>query len=72
MSARVVGTAGGWLLGQIIYRLPQDTRLSRTGDGFIAVGATLAIYAATEFAHGYGFLAVFIAGLMLRRSAEGR
>jgi NhaP-type Na+/H+ or K+/H+ antiporter len=67
----LVGTAGGWILGQIIYRLPQDTRLSRTGDGFIAVGATLAIYALTEFAHGYGFLAVFIAGLILRRSADG-
>lgn len=67
----MVGAAGGWLMGQIIYRLPQDTRLSRTGDGFIAVGATLAIYALTEFAHGYGFLAVFIAGLILRRSAEG-
>lgn len=66
-----MGIAGGWLLGQIIYRLPQDTRLSRTGDGFIAVGATLAIYAAAEFAHGYGFLAVFIAGVMLRRSSEG-
>lgn len=67
----LVGAFGGWLMGQIIYRLPQDTRLSRTGDGFIAVGATLAIYALTEFAHGYGFLAVFIAGLILRRSAEG-
>lgn len=66
-----IGIAGGWLLGQIIYRLPTDTRLSRTGDGFIALGATLAIYALTEFAHGYGFLAVFIAGLILRRSAEG-
>lgn len=67
----LVGMAGGWMLGQIIYNLPQDTRLSRTGDGFIALGTTLAIYAATEFAHGYGFLAVFVAGLMLRRSAAG-
>jgi NhaP-type Na+/H+ or K+/H+ antiporter len=67
----IAGAAGGWVLGQIIYRLPNDTRLSRTGDGFIALGATLAIYALTEFVHGYGFLAVFIAGLMLRRSADG-
>lgn len=67
----LIGMAGGWLLGQIIYNLPQDTRLSRTGDGFIALGATLAIYALTEFAHGYGFLAVFVAGLVLRRSADG-
>lgn len=67
----IMGVAGGWALGQIIYNLPHDTRLSRTGDGFIAVGATLAIYALAEYAHGYGFIAVFIAGLMLRRSADG-
>jgi NhaP-type Na+/H+ or K+/H+ antiporter len=67
----LIGAAGGWLLGQIIYRLPQNTRLSRTGDGFIALGATLVIYATTEFAFGYGFLAVFVAGLMLNRSAAG-
>lgn len=66
-----MGALGGWLLGQIIYRLPEDTRLSRTGDGFIALGATLAIYATTEFAYGYGFLAVFVAGVMLNRSAKG-
>ncbi|MFN3820587.1 cation:proton antiporter [Blastomonas sp.] len=66
-----MGALGGWLLGQIIYRLPENTRLSRTGDGFIALGATLAIYAVTEFAHGYGFLAVFVAGVMLNRSARG-
>lgn len=67
----MMGALGGWLLGQIIYRLSEDTRLSRTGDGFIALGATLAIYAITEFAHGYGFLAVFVAGVMLNRSARG-
>ncbi|MGQ3229395.1 MAG: cation:proton antiporter domain-containing protein, partial [Blastomonas fulva] len=67
----LMGAAGGWLLGQLIYRLPQNTRLSRTGDGFIALGATLVIYATTEFAFGYGFLAVFVAGLMLNRSAAG-
>ena len=64
-----VGLAGGWLLGTAMYRLPRLGRLSRTGDGFVALGATLAIYAATELVHGYGFLAVFIAGLMLRRAA---
>jgi NhaP-type Na+/H+ or K+/H+ antiporter len=67
----VVGWAGGRLLGWIIYRLPGTTKLSRTGDGFVALGATLVIYTATELLHGYGFLAVFIAGLMLRRSSDG-
>ncbi|UVO50742.1 cation:proton antiporter [Sphingomonas sp. SUN019] len=66
-----VGVASGWAMGKIIYRLPGDTRLSRTGDGFVALGATLSIYAATELLHGYGFLAVFVAGLMLRRAARG-
>jgi sodium/hydrogen antiporter len=65
------GIAGGWLLGYVTYRLPTGTRLSRSGDGFVALGATLAIYALTELAHGYGFLAVFVAGLMLRRAAQG-
>ncbi|MCH4893743.1 sodium:proton antiporter [Sphingomonas sp. SFZ2018-12] len=65
----IAGVAGGWLLGWIVYRLPGETRLSRTGDGFVALGATLVIYALTELAHGYGFLAVFIAGLMLNRAA---
>lgn len=67
----VAGIAGGWLLGYVTYRLPTGTRLSRSGDGFVALGATLAIYALTELAHGYGFLAVFVAGLMLRRAAQG-
>ncbi len=64
------GIAGGWLLGRVIYRLPGDTRLSRTGDGFVALGATLSIYALTEVVHGYGFFAVFVAGIMLRRAGQ--
>lgn len=66
----IVGIGLGWLFGWIIYSVPHSTQLSRTGDGFIALGATLAIYALTEMAHGYGFLAVFLAGLMLRRAAR--
>jgi len=67
----MAGWAGGRLLGWIIYRLPGSTNLSRTGDGFVALGATLVIYTVTELLHGYGFLAVFLAGLMLRRSSDG-
>ena len=67
----VCGVGLGWLMGWIVYHVPRGTRLSRTGDGFVALGATLLIYALTEVAHGYGFLAVFLAGLMLRRAARG-
>jgi sodium/hydrogen antiporter len=66
-----VGAISGWAIGKIIYRLPGGTKLSRTGDGFVALGATLSVYAATELLHGYGFLAVFVAGLMLRRASQG-
>ncbi|MDE0934265.1 MAG: cation:proton antiporter, partial [Novosphingopyxis baekryungensis] len=58
------------IFGKIVYALPTGTRLSRTGDGFVALGATLSIYALTELLHGYGFLAVFLAGLMLRRASR--
>ncbi|NNM78189.1 sodium:proton antiporter [Sphingomonas sp. ID1715] len=67
----VAGILLGWLFGRIIYHFPRGTRLSRTGDGFVALGATLSVYALAELLHGYGFLAVFVAGLMLRRSARG-
>ena len=70
-SGLAVGVGLGWLIGCIIYRLPHQTRLSKTGDGFIALGATLVAYTAAEFAHGYGFLAVFVTGLMIRRAAQG-
>ncbi len=65
----LIGVAAGKLLGTIIYRLPSHSRLARSGAGFVAVGATFAVYAGTELVHGYGFLAVFISGLMLRRAA---
>ncbi len=66
----LVGAALGWLFGWIVYQMPRGTELSRTGDGFVALGATLVTYAVTEMLHGYGFLAVFVAGLMLRRAAR--
>ncbi len=66
----LAGLVSGWLMGTIVYRLPSDTQISRTGDGFVALGATLLIYGLTELLHGYGFLAVFFAGLMLRRASE--
>lgn len=70
MVGTIAGLALGWLLGLIVYKLPSDTQLSRTGDGFVALGATLLIYGFTELLHGYGFLAVFLAGLMLRKASR--
>lgn len=64
-----IGWAAGRLFGLIIYRMPRGAGLSRTGDGFVALGATLATYAVTELLHGYGFLAVFVCGLALRAAS---
>jgi NhaP-type Na+/H+ or K+/H+ antiporter len=67
----IIGIVSGKIIGKIIYALPDSTRLSRTGDGFVALGVTLIVYALTEYAHGYGFLAVFLMGLMLAKSSQG-
>jgi NhaP-type Na+/H+ or K+/H+ antiporter len=61
-----VGWAVGRLLGWLIFRLPNRAKLSRTGDGFVALGITCLAYGLTEMAHGYGFLAVFVAALGIR------
>jgi NhaP-type Na+/H+ or K+/H+ antiporter len=63
-----VGYGVGWALGQLTFRLPNRAKLSRTGDGFVALGITCLAYGITEMAHGYGFLAVFVAALALRRA----
>ena len=68
----VVGVACGWLVGRVLgyclFHLPNRAKLSRTGDGFVALGITFLSYGLTELAHGYGFLAVFVTALALRHA----
>jgi NhaP-type Na+/H+ or K+/H+ antiporter len=63
-----VGWAVGWALGLLAFRLPGRISLSRSGDGFVALGVTLLAYGLAELVYGYGFLAVFAAALALRRA----
>lgn len=67
------GCLAGWLVGRLVgwlaFRTPGWTKLSRTGEGFVAIGVTLLAYGLAELVHGYGFLAVFVAAISLR-SAE--
>ena len=71
-----IGVAVGWLIGKVLgrisfnppWRLPA---LADAQDGFVALAATLLAYGVTELAHGYGFLAVFVAAVALRSSARG-
>ncbi|MGK9232045.1 cation:proton antiporter [Inquilinus limosus] len=68
----LIGYAAGRVFGWLTFRLPR-LKLSRTGDGLVAVGVTLISFGVTELAAGYGFVAVFIAAVTLRatdRSSE--
>lgn len=63
----LVGLAGGWLLGRIAFRSRhQSFRLAERGEPLLALAATLAVYGVAELAHGWGFLAVFVAAMSLR------
>jgi len=67
-----VGIAGGWLVGKafgfLTFHMPAKTKLAKTGDGLIAIAATFISYGLTEIFDCYGFLAVFVTALTLRRS----
>lgn len=67
-----IGVLVGWLLGRVAFRPPgRLSALADTRQGFVAVGATLLAYGATELLSGYGFLAVFVAAVALRNSERG-
>jgi NhaP-type Na+/H+ or K+/H+ antiporter len=67
-----VGVIGGVLIGRLFgwltFHIPAETKLAQTGDGLIAIAATFVAYGVTEMLNCYGFLAVFVTALTLRRS----
>ncbi|MET0507908.1 MAG: cation:proton antiporter [Burkholderiaceae bacterium] len=62
----------GWAIGRgfgwLTFHVPAKSRLAQTGDGLIAIAATLIAYGLAEIIDCYGFLAVFVAALSLRQS----
>lgn len=66
------GIAGGWLVGRafgwLTFHVPGESKLAQTGDGLIALSATLVSYGLTEMLHVYGFLAVFVTALTFRHT----
>lgn len=69
--ASVGGLAIGAILGTLVARfilyLRQAHKESVGTDDFLALGLIAIAYAAALWAHAYGFLAVFAAGVALRR-----
>lgn len=67
-----VGAASGLVLGKLVAKLlfdfPRENALSKTASGLVAFAGVLIVYGVTELLEGYGFIAVFLAGLTLRRS----
>lgn len=73
---RIVVGAGsgfvlGWLLAKMLFDWPRENALSKIESGLVALAGVLIVYGATELVEGYGFIAVFVAGLTLRRSETG-
>jgi sodium/hydrogen antiporter len=62
------GLSLGWLLGKILFDWPSGNALAKTESAVVAFAGVLLVYGATELAEGYGFIAVFVMGLTLRRS----
>ena len=72
----IIGIAVGWFIGRVLGRVSFDppgklVALADAQDGFVALAATLLAYGVAELAHGYGFLAVFVAAIALRDSERG-
>ena len=65
------GVALGWLLGKIVFAIPRDNALARTESGVVALAGVL-VLRRHGVGPGYGFVAVFVAGSVLRRAEHGR
>ena len=63
----LAGAGCGWLLGQILFDWPRSNALSKTQAGVIAFAGVIFAYGLTEVLEGYGFIAAFVSGLVLRR-----
>lgn len=61
-----VGYAGGRAIGAVLFRLATTRRIAESTEGFVALGSTLLVYGVTELCHGYGFIAVFVAAVVMR------
>ena len=64
----ICGLVLGWMLARLLFDFPRENALSKTESGLVAFAGVMIIYGVTELVEGFGFIAVFVAGLTLRRS----
>jgi NhaP-type Na+/H+ or K+/H+ antiporter len=63
----VLGAAVGWVLGQILFRVPSRGSFAETGTGLLSPVAALLAYGMVEIAEGNGFLAAGVAVQQVER-----
>jgi NhaP-type Na+/H+ or K+/H+ antiporter len=63
----LIGGLVGYVLMYLIFRSERNPTLSTTSDGLTALAITLIVYGAAELCHTYGFLAVFVAAMVVRQ-----
>lgn len=64
----VMGIVVSWSVAKIHKALQRVRSIDEVLDDFVALATVLIVYASTELVNGYGFLAVFVAGIMVQRS----
>lgn len=68
----IVGALSGLLIGRLLafllFEYPRENALAKTEAGVFAMAGVFLAYGLTELMEGYGFVAVFIAGVTLRRT----
>ncbi len=62
-----IGGAVGYGLMYLIFRSERDATLSRSSDGLTALAITLFVYGVAQLCQTYGFLAVFVAAVVVRQ-----
>jgi hypothetical protein len=77
VAGLAIGAALGTVVGRFVLYLRRRHKEATGLDNFLALGLIGISYGLASLAHGYGFLAVFAAGVALRRleqraSAHGR
>ena len=67
LGGAAIGAGLGYALMHFIFRSQAKAALSKTGEGLTALAITLVVYGVAELCHSYGFLAVFVAALVVRQ-----
>jgi len=66
----VMGIVVAWSIVWVDQKLQKFTKVDDLMEDFVAVSIILITYSLTEIVNGYGFLAVFVAGIVAQRRYE--